>query len=240
MEVVNDLGHDPRPVDRVHRHQASALEEALVGEAGLDHFLAIVEVAFNRDVVNVLAEDGRHLPTLNFRNAVVRMQNEDVDVVATTAPFDGGRTGITRGGTEDHHALATLLQHIIEQATEQLQSKILERQRRAVEQLEHPFVTVELTQRRNSAVGERTVGFFKDILEVHIRNATADKRAHHPECQLVVWQAGPGGNFFLSEAWQVFWHVQAAIAGQTGQQDIFEIQGRCLAAGTDITHDWLL
>src|SRR5690554_6340913 len=44
MEVVDDLGHDPRPVDRVDRHQPGALEEALVGEAGLDHFLAVVKL----------------------------------------------------------------------------------------------------------------------------------------------------------------------------------------------------
>jgi len=34
-----------------------------------------------------------------------------------------------------------------------------------------------------------------------------------------------------------FSDVQTAVSGQTGQQDVFEIQGRCLAAGTDVTHD---
>ena len=66
MEVVNDLGHDPRPVDRVNRHQARAFQEALIGKTGFDHFLAVIEVTFNGDVVNVVAEECRHLTTLHF------------------------------------------------------------------------------------------------------------------------------------------------------------------------------
>ncbi|VVN71677.1 hypothetical protein PS685_05071 [Pseudomonas fluorescens] len=71
MEVVNDLGHDPRPVDRVYGDQACTLEETLVGEAGLDHFLAVIEVAFDGDVMNVVTEQRGHLPTLDFRHPVV-------------------------------------------------------------------------------------------------------------------------------------------------------------------------
>ncbi len=236
MEVVNDLGHDPRPVDRVHRHQTRAFEEALVGEAVLDHFPAVIEVAFDGDVVDVLAEDRRHLPTLHFRYTLMRVQDEDVDVFAVLAAFDGRRTGVTRGGTDNHHALAALFQHVIEQATEQLQGEVLERRGRAVEQLKHPFITVQLTQWRHGAVGEHAVGFFENLLEIGVRNAAGDKRAHHPERQFVIRQAGPGSDLFLSETWQVFRDVQTAVGRQTGQQDLFEIQGRGLAASTDITH----
>ncbi|MNE30993.1 hypothetical protein D3C80_1245370 [compost metagenome] len=190
--------------------------------------------------MDVLTKDGGHLPALNFRYTLVRVQDEDVDVVATAAAFNGSRTGVTTGSANDHYALATLGQHVVQQATEQLQGKVLERQGRAVEQLQYPFVAVQLTQRGDCGVGELAVSFFENLLEVGIGNATGDERAHHPECQLVVRQACPGGNFFLGETRQVFRHVQAAIAGQTGQQDVFKIQGRCLAAGTDITHDLIL
>lgn len=236
MEVVDDLGHDPRPVDGVDRHQASALEEALVGEAGLDHLLAVVEVAFDGDVVDVLAQDGGHLPTLHFRNPVVRVQDEDVDVIATLAAFDGRRAGIAGSGADDHHALAALLQDVIQQATQQLQGEVLERQGRAVEQLHHPFVAIELAQRCHRAMGEDAVGFLEDLLEVGIGDAAADEWAHDPERQLVIRQASPRGDFFLGETRQVLRHIETAIAGQTGQQYIFEIQGRCLAAGADVTH----
>ncbi len=82
------------------------------------------------------------------------MQDEDVDVLAAAAAFDRRRAGIAGGGADDHHALATLGQYVVEQATEQLQGEILERQGRAVEQLHHPFVAIQLPQRRNRAVGE--------------------------------------------------------------------------------------
>ncbi|RML33780.1 hypothetical protein ALQ97_200018 [Pseudomonas savastanoi pv. glycinea] len=121
------------------------------------------------------------------------------------------------------------MQHVVQQTTEQLQGEILERQGRSVEQLHHPFVTVELTQRGNGVVGKDAIGLFQDLLEVGVRDNDA-------EGQLVIRQAGPGGNFFLGETRQIFRHVEAAIRGQAGQQDIFEIQGRCLAAGADIAH----
>ncbi|KPZ07748.1 Uncharacterized protein ALO94_05568 [Pseudomonas syringae pv. spinaceae] len=236
MEVVDDLGHDPRPVDRVDRHQTRAFEEALIGEAVLDHFLAVVEVAFHCDVMNVIAKDGGHLPTLNIRYTVVRVQDEDIDVIAATAAFDGRRTGIARSGTDDHHTLAALGQHVVQQTTEQLQGKVLECQGRAVEQLKHPLVAVQLAQRRDRAVGEDTIGFFQDLLEIGVRNASGHERAHHLEGQLVIRQAGPGSDLFLCETWQVFRHIQTAIAGQTSQQHVFEIQCRRLPASTDIAH----
>jgi len=130
----------------------------------------------------------------------VRVQDEDVDVLATTAALDGGRTGIARGRTHDHHALAALGQHVIEQATEQLQGEVLECQGGAVEQLEHPLVAVQLAQRGDGAVSENAIGLFQDLLEVGIGNAAGNERAHDPESQFVIRQAGPGGNLLHGEA----------------------------------------
>jgi len=52
------------------------------------------------------------------------------------------------------------------------------------------------------------------------------------------WYGSPahGGDLLDGEARQVFRHIEAAVAGQTGQQHIFEIQGRSLAASTDVAH----
>ncbi len=190
--------------------------------------------------MNVLTEDGGHLPTLHLRHALVRVQDEDIDVFAVLAPFDGRRAGVAGGSADDHHALAALFQHVVEQATEQLQGKVLERQGRAVEQLQYPLVAVQLAQRCDGAMGKHAVRLFQDLFKIRIRNAAGDERAHHSESQLVIRQAGPGGDFFLGEAWQVFGHIQAAVGGKACQQNVLEIQGRCLAAGADVTHDWLL
>ena len=56
VKVVDDLGHDARPVDGVHRHQPAPGGQKILGaEAGLDHRLTGVEIALDRQVVNVRA-----------------------------------------------------------------------------------------------------------------------------------------------------------------------------------------
>ncbi len=167
----------------------------------------------------------------------MRVQDEDVDVLATAAAFDGRRAGITRGGAHDHHALATLGQHVVEQAAEQLQGEVLERQGRAMEQFEHPLIAVQLAQRGDGTMGEDAVGFLEDSLEIRIWNAASHERAHDPEGQLVIRQASPGGDFLDGEPRQVLRNIETTIGGQTRQQDVFEVQGRRLATGADVTHD---
>ena len=205
-------------------------------KTGLDHLLTVVEVAFDGDVVDVVAKDAGHLATLHLGHPVVRVHDEDVDVLAGFASLNSRRTGITRGGAHDHHALATLDQEIVEQTAQQLQGKVLERQGRAVEQLHHPLVAVQLTQRGNCLVLKDAVGVLQNLFEIGVRNAASDERAHHVERQLVVRQTGPGCDLLLGETRQVLGHIQTAVRGQTGQQHVFEIQGRSLATGTDITH----
>src|SRR5690606_29004209 len=102
------------------------------------------EVALDGDVVDVVAEDGGHLPALHIGHSLVRMQDEDVHALAATASLNGRRAGVTRGGTDDYRTLATLGQEVIQQTTQQLQGEVLERQGRAVEQLHHPLVGIQL------------------------------------------------------------------------------------------------
>src|SRR5690625_5824523 len=65
----------------------------------------------------------RHLPTLHIRYSVVWVQNKCVDIVAVTAAFDGGRTGIARGRPHHHHFLVALGQQVVQQMTEKLRSE---------------------------------------------------------------------------------------------------------------------
>ena len=133
--VVDDLGHDARPVDRIHCHKPRAVQEALIGKAGLDHRLGVVEVAFDGDVEDVVGEHRGHLTTLHFGDAVVGVQYKNIQVVAVAAAFDGRRAGVARGGAHDHRAFTTLFQEVIQQSPQQLQRHVFKRQRRAVELL---------------------------------------------------------------------------------------------------------
>ena len=51
--IVDRLGHDPAPVDRVDRGEAQALAQRPVGEQRLEQGLAVVEGALDREVVDV-------------------------------------------------------------------------------------------------------------------------------------------------------------------------------------------
>ncbi|KPM74675.1 hypothetical protein AOG27_20945, partial [Pseudoalteromonas lipolytica] len=124
--VVDDLGHDARPVDGVDRHQAGAIQEGLVGEARLDHRLGVVEVALDGDVEDVVRQHRGHLAALYLRDPVVGVEDEDVEVVAVAAALDGGRAGVAGGRPHDHRPLAALLQEVVEDAAQQLQRHVLE------------------------------------------------------------------------------------------------------------------
>ena len=64
-DVVDDLGHHPGPVDRVHGREAHPLPERGVGEQGLHEVLAVVERALDGHVVHVRRVDRRHLAPLD-------------------------------------------------------------------------------------------------------------------------------------------------------------------------------
>ena len=166
----------------------------------------------------------------------MRVQNEDIHVLAVLAAFNSGRSGVTRGRAHDDYTFAALDQEVIEQAPEQLQSKVLECQGRAVEQLQHPLVGSQLAQGRYCLVLEYGVGFLKNPTKILVADAAFDEWPHNIEGQLVIGQPSPGGDFFLGKAREIFRHIQTTIGSQTSQQNIFKIQGRCLATGAYIAH----
>lgn len=237
LEVVHDLGHDPGPVDGVHRRQLSfAAQERLIAEALLHHALTVVEVAFDCDVMDVVALHRSHLAALDFRHSLMRMQDKDIHVLAPAAALDGGRTGITGGGPHDHNVLVALLQNVVQQAAQQLQGKVFERQRRATEQLHHPLVGVQLNQRCHRLVAEHAVGFIQHLAEVVRRDGILYERIHHFIGQLRIGKPTPATNFFQAEVRQRFRHIEATIGGQPGQKNVLKAQCGSFTPCTDVSH----
>ena len=78
--------------------------------------------------------------------------------VARPHAFDRRRTGVATRRADDRHALAPLAEHVVEEAPDELQGDVLERQRRTVEQLGNPLVVADLHQRDDGLVTERRVG----------------------------------------------------------------------------------
>src|SRR5690606_34416398 len=77
-DVVDDLGHHPGPVDRVHGREADPVPEGGVGEHGLHQVLAVVEGPLDGHVVDVGGVDGRHLPALHVAHPAGGVEDDDV------------------------------------------------------------------------------------------------------------------------------------------------------------------
>jgi len=135
VEIVCDLEHDAREIDRVDRPQRIRLFEFQVAEECLDDVLAIVKGALHGDAVHIVVEHARHLQLLNRRHAALWKQNEALDALLVAQPIDGGTACVTRSGADDGDALARALQEVLEQVAQRLQRNVLEGERRAVENL---------------------------------------------------------------------------------------------------------
>ena len=85
-DVVDDLGHHARPVDRVDGRQPQLVAEHRVAEHRLDQVLAVVEVPVDREGVHVRAVDRRHLAPLDVARPTGRVEDHDVDVIAARSP----------------------------------------------------------------------------------------------------------------------------------------------------------
>jgi hypothetical protein len=126
-EIIDHLGHDPRPVDGVDAGQ-HLVAEAMVVEHRLHEVLAIVEGAVDGDGMDV----GRAVVVICRaapRNPAMRKQDEDIDDRAPEG-VDRSAAGIARGRADDGGALGRACQHMVHQPREQLHRHVLEGERR--------------------------------------------------------------------------------------------------------------
>ena len=71
------------------------------------------------------------------------------------------------------------VEEVVEQTADQLERDVLERDRRAVEQLEQPTAVVELDQRAHVGMVEGGVGLVDDVLEHRAVDGPFDEGPHH-------------------------------------------------------------
>ena len=164
------------------------------------------------------------------------MDHEDVDLRPARHRVDRGRSGIARGGADDRQVAVRLAEELLEQQSQQLQRDVLERQRRAVEQLEQPVLLVELHQRGDRLVREAAIGLRGQLEQALGRQAIAHERLHDPLCQFGIGQPGQRGDLGLAEAWPFARHVKPAVGGKPGKRGIGEIERGRAAAGADVVH----
>jgi hypothetical protein len=126
-----------------------------MGEERLHHRLRVVERALDRDRMDVRGVDGGHLTPLHGGDALVRVEDEDVDARRPREGRDRRAARVAGGRAHDGGALAARLPtawSIIRPRS--CMADVLEGERRAVEELLHEEVVVDLDERAGRGVTE--------------------------------------------------------------------------------------
>jgi hypothetical protein len=236
MEIIDHLRRQPRPVDRIDRRQRETAGEGLMGEHRLHQRLGIVEAAVDRDIVDVGAEHRRHLAALDLRHPALGVEHEDVDLGAAGERVDRRRSGVAAGRPDYRQMHVARRQEALEQQAEQLQRDILERQGRAVEQLEQPVALVELDQRRDRGMGEAAIGLAAQRAQSGLIDAVADEGRQHPHRGFDIIQPGERGDLVARQHRPGVGNVKPAVGRQSGERDFLEIERGRRPPGTDISH----
>ena len=124
----------------------------------------------------------------------MRIERDDVDLMAAAERLGGRAAGIARGCDHDCRTLAALDQRVIHQPREKLHREILEGERRTVKQLQHEGAGRKLRQRCDRRMAEGAVGIMRHAREIHVGNGATDKRSHHLAGSLRVSAPGQPGD----------------------------------------------
>jgi hypothetical protein len=222
VEIIDDLGHQPRPVDRIDGRQGEATCERLMPEHRLHQRLRIIEAAFDRDIVHIRREHGRHLPALYLRHAALRMQHEDIDLGPARQRIDRSRASIAGGRADDGQVRVALVEEAFEQQPEELKCDILERQRGAMEQLKQPVAMIELDERRDARMIEPLIGSGAQLPQFGVGQRAGNERSHHRDGSFHVAEPAQRSDFGCGKARPDFRHIEPAIRSEPGERDLFE------------------
>ncbi len=170
----------------------------------------------------------------------MRKQHDQIDIVETGKSIDRGAAGIARGCDHDGGALRPLSEHVIHQPRDQLHRDVLERQRRAVKQLQQELIGPDLIERNHRGVTECGVGLVGHAPEIGVGNLVTDKRADHIDRDFPIGPAEKSGDGLGRKLRPRFGHVKAAVAGKPGQHHVAETQDRGLPPRRNISRQTAL
>ena len=236
-EVVDHLRDDARPVDRVDAGEPHAVAEGVMIEQALHDRLAVVERAFDRERMHVRLGRRRHHAPLHLGDAAVRIEHDDVDLVAAAERLDRGAAGVARGRDHDGRALAALRQRMIHQPREELHRQVLEGERRAVEQLEHEGAGRQAARaarppdggtcrRRRAPCATRSASAIAP--PTNGRTISQATSAYGRPASAAICSAEKTGHEFR--------HIEAAVAGEPGERDVDEAERGGFASGGNVAH----
>ena len=167
FEVVTDLRQQAADVDGVSRVETQRRLQLFIVKRLLHQRLAGIKVAINRHGFNIAAEGTEQL-LLQRTDLAARIEDHYLDVRQAVESMRHRRPGVARGRGEDGDRLIAcdVGQHLRHKAA----AEILERQRRAMEQLQTADIFLNLAYRRRKRK-RRAHPLLQDIL----RDLIADK-----------------------------------------------------------------
>ena len=234
-EVIDRLRHYARPVDRVDAGKPHPVAKGGMIEQALHDRLAVVEGAVDGDCVDIGGVRRRHHAPLHLRDAALRKQHDDVDLMTAAERFDGGAAGVARGRHHDCAALAARGEHVIHQPRQKLHRQILEGERRAVEQFERKGIRTELGERRHRGMAEIAVGLARHAGEVRFADGIADERPHHLDGDFGIGPSGEACDGRRIELRPGLGHIKAAVAGKAREHHLGEAENWGFASRRDVT-----
>ncbi len=125
---------------------------------------------------------------------------------------------------------------MVDDAGQELHGDVLERQRRAVPELEDEMTGLELHQRGHRRVVEPGIGGLDHGLEFVRADFVADKFGDHRKGDVLIRTVAEIVNFFCGELRPAFRNVKTAVARKARENDVTKAKRGRLAARADIPH----
>ena len=238
VEIINDLRQHAPPVDRVDGTDAVFFFETGVVLQRFDDVLAVIEHAFNRDIVDIFVLQAVHLRALEGAHFAFGRHHKHVHTGFAAQGVFRRRTGVAAGGAENVQRFAFFGQHIFKGVAEKLHGDVFKRQRRAVRQGLNADTVLQGTHGSDVVATEHfgVVAAVDNVAQIVQRNI-GGKQAHDGKSQIRIAEFAPFVQNGRADFRVRFRQHQAAVGRQAHQEHFAEWFAGGLTAGTDVFHN---
>ncbi len=95
MKIIDNLGHDPRPVDGVDRAQSPGAFELRIIEQRFNDGLGVIKRTLDGKVMDVWIQNRGHLSFLNRTDTPPGMEHKNLDPFFSTQPMNRSTTRVS-------------------------------------------------------------------------------------------------------------------------------------------------
>ena len=184
--------------------------------------------------MDVVLARGGHLLALHVADAPMRKQNEQLDVLPAAECLHRRGARVAGGCAQDRGAATGALERPLHEPRQDLHGEVLERGRRAMEQLQQKKIAADLRQRRGVRMAPPRIRIGDEGKKLVMPRIAAHAGRHHESRRRRVMARRKRGQ--RRQLRPSSGHIKPAIGRQPSQQDLLETGGRGLSARGDIHH----